>query len=809
MAALLRGGAGGAPADRPVNLPRLGDLPEFGGAARDALLWGSYRPGAFVGLRQRRPQGLVAGLMWTQRGGRAESLRNEATGEVRFGWGRHDGRTFGEQAIVDGDIRLDVSFLKGRANSVAQDWVVRVSGTPPEEGGQHVPDVAEQLREAEGFDRHKYSLLFYVGDEDAAAVDDALPWQFGAPGRGGVASGGPEKLVSGSDWCLDLGRGGDGGGAGVTFFGTATDELYKVHDFAKAVSHFEARRDRDRDQWAPHQLPNTTVMLQGVPEARKANLAVFQVSVDIRKPFTFDFVFTSSPGGGAPPSPGRSSELSGVALTQKLSEKRAAFEERFRATFPGIPSEGGEAEDVARYGLSNMLGGIGYFHGRSRISDQEAGPASQYSHYWEAGLFSAVPSRSFFPRGFLWDEGFHQLLVWKWDRALSREIVGSWLDLLNANGWIPREQILGAEARSRVPDEFVVQRTTNANPPALLLPVLKMAEHLRGLPEGERGADPTHAFLEAAFPRLQVWYDWYLRTQKGPVAGSFRWRGRDPLTQRELNPKTLTSGLDDYPRASNPSAEERHVDLLCWMAFGARVLAETAAVLGQAPEASKYTSIAAHLSDAQNLDRLHYDEDSGQYRDWGRHTEDVGLAWRVVQEEGQPSSRQELLRVRERGGREPVLQHVPHFGYVSLFPLMMRLVDPGSEALGEQLRQLQNPDHLWTDYGLRSLSRSSSLYNADNTEHDRPYWRSAIWINMNYLVLAALHHYGLAPGPHREAAARLHDQLRANVLRNVAGEFRRTGFAWEQYGDLDGRGRGTHPFTGWTALVALAAAGEY
>ncbi len=34
----------------------------------------------------------------------------------------------------------------------------------------------------------------------------------------------------------------------------------------------------------------------------------------------------------------------------------------------------------------------------------------------------------------------------RWDVHISMDIIGHWLDLINADGWIPREQILGAEA---------------------------------------------------------------------------------------------------------------------------------------------------------------------------------------------------------------------------------------------------------------------------------------------------------------------------------------------------------------------------
>lgn len=131
-------------------------------------------------------------------------------------------------------------------------------------------------------------------------------------------------------------------------------------------------------------------------------------------------------------------------------------------------------------------------------------------------------------------------------------------------------------------------------------------------------------FLRRIYPRLQKWYasetelgyfdgakpekrngfgryDWYDRTQKGENATSYRWRGRDKDTNRELNPKTLTSGLDDYPRASHPSQSERHLDLRCWMQLGARVLARISTFIGQ-PDA-RYGEIRDALADNAALDK--------------------------------------------------------------------------------------------------------------------------------------------------------------------------------------------------------------
>ena len=143
------------------------------------------------------------------------------------------------------------------------------------------------------------------------------------------------------------------------------------------------------------------------------------------------------------------------------------------------------------------------------------------------------------------------------------------------------------------------------------------------------------------------------------------------------------------------------------------------------------------------------------------------------------------------------------FKIKGLFPLILELISPHSKKLEHTLNLMEDPNHLYTPYGLRSLSKSSSLYLKRNTEHDPPYWRGPIWINLNYLAVKALKHYSTIEGPYKEHAAKVHEKLRKNLVNNVIKEYRRTGYIWEQYNDKTGQGQGCRPFTGWSALVVL------
>ena len=71
-----------------------------------------------------------------------------------------------------------------------------------------------------------------------------------------------------------------------------------------------------------------------------------------------------------------------------------------------------------------MIGSISFFIGDTIQKTQD----NSLIHIPKGTLYTAIPGRSFFPRGFIWDEGFHQLVISEWNQSLSMEIVRSWMN---------------------------------------------------------------------------------------------------------------------------------------------------------------------------------------------------------------------------------------------------------------------------------------------------------------------------------------------------------------------------------------------
>lgn len=99
------------------------------------------------------------------------------------------------------------------------------------------------------------------------------------------------------------------------------------------------------------------------------------------------------------------------SLSAGLAASSALFVSRFARTFP-LSSFTPSQVAFAQSATANLIGGIGYFYGSSIVD-------RNFAHKWDEEddgeervpkpfltdnreLFTATPSRSFFPRGFYW-----------------------------------------------------------------------------------------------------------------------------------------------------------------------------------------------------------------------------------------------------------------------------------------------------------------------------------------------------------------------------------------------------------------------
>ncbi|KAL4570114.1 hypothetical protein LXL04_025765 [Taraxacum kok-saghyz] len=761
----------------PFPAPKIMDLEMFQGDHKESLYWGTYRPQVYFGVRARTPESLVAGLMWLGiKDGRyfIRHVCQDGDDLHTYGWNKHSGRDYGHQVLIDHGMTLTTSFLKSKVDGSGYggDWAFRV-GVQSEKLSEEMPDSAH--------------LFFYVADEGENAL---------RLGRSVTEIHEKSLLAFGSrpdvsDWELHLKSTDD---FEVHHVGLKTPHIHNLSDMVQGILALQVRN------YGHLELPDTS--------EDSANILVYQISA--KAPFTADIAFVTGTDIDDDEVQERVNSLTGTSLTSHLHEKENEFDDKFKKVFDPSDKLDYESLEVGKAAIGNLLGGIGYFYGQSKIlypQPSKHGSGGDSVLYWPAELYTAVPCRPIFPRGFLWDEGFHQLLIWRWDKSVSLDIIGHWLDLMNIDGWIPREQILGAEALSKVPEEFVVQRPSNGNPPTLFLVLQEMICGMKSNKFSETESKEISTFFEGSFSRLEAWFQWFNTTQSGELTSSYYWHGRkESQTIFELNPKTLSSGLDDYPRASHPTTEERHLDLRCWMLLASNCMNSISNHLTNKNKSQKlYANTANLLADFDLLNKLHFDKEYAAYFDYGNHTEKVRLKRQLVEKNGRTPSLELVREVLE----EPKLRFVPHMGYVSLFPFISKIIPSKSWILEKQLDIISNTSILWTEFGLRSLSKTSSMYMRRNTEHDPPYWRGSIWMNMNYLILSSLHHYSKEEGPYRERAGLIYKELRGNLIRNVIRNYKESGYIWEQYDQKKGNGKGAHPFTGWTSLVVLIMAESY
>ncbi|KAF9009372.1 glycoside hydrolase family 63 protein [Cyathus striatus] len=780
----------------------------------NTLLWGPYRPNLYFGLRPRIPQSLMTGLMWFGTNdynsiARTRHACDQGDKLDSYTWTEYDPREGGVQVLKDGEnnIKITTEFLKVPGGAHGGSWAARVKGEPLKS------ELPSKISTIFYFGLEGLGSLYMETDEDDNGIDGPIKFTGSTPDLDDFTI----RVVDAPD------------NQAVTDGPHADkfrERIGKTHyvgrpvpqgDVWQAKEHIlQALIERAREVIAPYREapPEPSFILQ-LPDDVYTSSNLFAIQKSFDGPFQFDVFFESASA---------KQKLSSSTLNQGIPAFLESYGQRFRKIFPppsDYPSEQhSKLEDFSKAITSNLAGGVGYFYGNSIVD-------RKFSYEWDEddespynkedgsepgakltepkALLTATPSRSFFPRGFYWDEGFHLLHIGQWDNDFSLEILKSWIDMIDDDGWVAREQILGEEARSKVPSEFQTQVPNYANPPTLTMAVTAFIQRLKGVssfPSNEdlgmnmgvdlgaqvpltattpdagsqylQDPDLALSFLKSIYTPLKRHYDWFRRTQRGHIkqyarkarsrTEGYRWRGRSEL-------HVLTSGMDDYPRGP-PHAGELHLDLISWMAFFTRTMKDISGFIGENDDEITFGEIEKAILD--NIEDLHWNEEEQMYCDLNVNEEDESY-------------------------------HVCHKGYLSLFPFLLSLLPPSSPHLGAILDLLRDPEHLWSPFGLRSLSASHPEFGKGEN-----YWKGPIWLQMNYLALSSLYKtYTVQEGPYQSKAKEIYKELRKNIVDNVIKEYERTGYVWEQYDAVTGEGRRSHPFTGWTSLAALILAEKY
>lgn len=215
----------------PFSASKLTKLDQFSGQHAQDLLWSTYRPGQYFGMRMRTPKSLLAGLMWFDPQ-TTENIRHNAQerdGLSKYGWEAHDGRSFGRQELYDRDVHLTTSWAKRQCLGCGNggDWAVKLNA---EQNLQSSSPHDEKDSSSSESQPQRLSVLFYVADEEERGLeihDDGHKAQSNEEEAALVSSG--QHPIAG-DWQMHITSSSQ---AKLRHLGTKSPDMHNLTDLVQ------------------------------------------------------------------------------------------------------------------------------------------------------------------------------------------------------------------------------------------------------------------------------------------------------------------------------------------------------------------------------------------------------------------------------------------------------------------------------------------------------------------------------------------------------------------------------------------------
>jgi len=804
-------------------------------------LWGTYKPNLYFSMKQKEKETPVFGLMWYGLQNNLQKknnppkvdidtlLRHECTknNNIKYYWPYHNGIDYANEIIndIDNNISLNIKNVKTFYSIKEQSWITIISGKK-----------IQKVKKSGNL-----GLILYFSLEEFS-LDKKVIFN-------------PQKLSETNYKLIETRLGNEIEKFEVEVIEGKNDLKYsgfqkyrKGYQYNWRVKQFILDDlKKVQEDFVSKKKQYSYIPFDELAKTKQPNIVAIQLvfSMDEIQNDEFEIIVRYSNNLSKEK---ETKENLNKLINQRTNEFNKKFNELFKLKniekfknnnkYILDESNSESLQQMSKEALSNILGGIGYYFGNIKESDNGDDTQS------EKGLFTASPCRSYFARGFLWDEGFHQLIISKWDIELSLDMVNTWLDTMDKEGWIPREQIRGNEAENQVPSEFINQDRLIANPPTLLFPIKIFINNYKYFKDSNDKNYGLKELLIKFYKKLKLWLNWFENTQRSPMFKKkgdkykyiYQWNKRD-------GSHNFPSGFDDLPRGMTPNDEENHLDLNIWLLE----LEKTLHLLSTFFDKENINFYEKNILERKkNIKDKLFSKELNMYSDYlGPQFKRISInkyprkvfpyLWRNDNQCGENvknpigtkaecnpysdspccsefgwcgstsnhcncekcSRSLKLEERREYKNKENTYN--PHIGYINLFPLFFG--DFGKEELGDLFKYLNDKNEFMSDYGIRSLVKNDLLYHTGDD-----YWRGKIWIQINYLTLSGLYKYYKEKD---KEAEKIYDKVRSGTIKAIYNSWVKTHTFYENYDDISGKGVMNNPFNGWTSTILLIISENY